>query len=206
MRGKFITFEGIDGSGKSTQLEILASGLRSRGIDVLTTREPGGTTLGRKLREVFLESEETVTPLAELLLFAADRAQHVEYLIKPALEAGRTVISDRYSDATVAYQGSGRGFSDTTIQKVIELATGGLRPDLTLFFDVPIETALARTRGRDQKGNRMDQESAEFYERVREEYLTIGEREPGRFKVVQADGPIEEVSARVANIVSTYFG
>ncbi|HSI87921.1 MAG TPA: dTMP kinase, partial [Pyrinomonadaceae bacterium] len=175
-------------------------------IDVLTTREPGGTTLGRKLREVFLESEETVTPLAELLLFAADRAQHVEYLIKPALEAGRTVISDRYSDATVAYQGSGRGFSDTTIQKVIELATGGLRPDLTLFFDVPIETALARTRGRDQKGNRMDQESAEFYERVREEYLTIGEREPGRFKVVQADGPIEEVSARVANIVSTYFG
>jgi len=102
LRGKFITFEGIDGSGKSTQLEILADGLRSRGIDVLTTREPGGTSLGYKLREVFLESEEAVTPLAELLLFAADRAQHVENLIKPALEAGRTVISDRYSDATVA--------------------------------------------------------------------------------------------------------
>ena len=206
MRGKFITFEGIDGSGKSTQLEILANGLRSRGTDVLTTREPGGTSLGRKLREVFLESEESVTPLAELLLFAADRAQHVEYLIKPALEAGRTVISDRYADATAAYQGAGRGFPVTTIHKVIELATGGLRPDLTLFFDLPIETALARTRGRGEKGNRMDQESAEFYTRVREEYLAIAESEPERFKVVNADGGVEEVSARVAEIVATQFG
>jgi dTMP kinase len=137
LRGKFITFEGIDGSGKSTQLELLAGDLRSRGIDVLTTREPGGTSLGRRLRELFLESEETVAPLAELLLFAADRAQHVEHLIKPALEAGRTVISDRYADATVAYQGAGRGFSKAIIEQVIELATSGLRPDLTLFFDVP---------------------------------------------------------------------
>ena len=205
MRGKFITFEGIDGSGKSTQLEILADGLRSRGIDVLTTREPGGTSLGYKLREVFLESEEAVTPLAELLLFAADRAQHVENLIKPALEAGRIVISDRYSDATVAYQGAGRGFSDATIQKVIELATGGLRPDLTLFFDIPTETALARTRGRSAKGNRMDQESEDFYELVRAEYLAIGEREPERFKIVDADGSIDEVSARVAEIIAIHF-
>jgi dTMP kinase len=208
LRGKFITFEGIDGSGKSTQLELLAGDLRSRGIDVLTTREPGGTSLGRRLRELFLESEETVAPLAELLLFAADRAQHVEHLIKPALEAGRTVISDRYADATAAYQGAGRGFSKAIIEQVIELATSGLRPDLTLFFDVPTATALARTRGREESGNgknRMDDEPAEFYARVREEYLAIAAREPERFKVVDAAGSIGEVRELVTGIISTHF-
>ena len=122
---------------------MLTGALRSNGIDCLSTREPGGTPLGRRLREAFLETEETVAPIAELLLFAADRAQHVELLIRPALAEGRIVISDRYADATFAYQGAGRGFSEAVVDQIIQLATGGLKPDLTLFFDISEETALA---------------------------------------------------------------
>src|SRR5215204_3564614 len=123
---------------------MLSGDLRSRSIDVITTHEPGGTPLGRRLRESFLETEETVAPLAELLLFAADRAQHVEFLIKPALDEGRVVISDRYADATFAYQGAGRGFPEETVSQIIQFATGGLKPDLTLFFDISVENAIRR--------------------------------------------------------------
>ena len=126
---------------------MLAGELRLRGVDVIETRQPGGTPLGRRLREAFLETEEAVAPMAEMLLFAADRAQHVELLIKPALAAGRVVISDRYADATFAYQGAGRGFDEKTVNQVIKLATGGLKPDLTLFFDISIENALKRMSG-----------------------------------------------------------
>ncbi|MEP7211553.1 MAG: dTMP kinase [Acidobacteriota bacterium] len=205
MAGKFITFEGIDGSGKSTQLRLLASDLRQKGVDVITTCQPGGTPLGRRLREAFLETEENVAPMAELLLFAADRAQHVEFLIKPALAENRIVISDRYADATYAYQGAGRGFTEATVNQVIELATGGLKPDLTLFFDISVETALSRkgTRSDDEaKANRMDFETAEFYRRVREAYLRIAERESGRFVVVGAEGSIEDIHSRVTQLVS----
>ena len=208
MRGKFITFEGIDGSGKSTQLRMLASGLRLRGFDVLTTCEPGGTPLGRRLREAFLETEETVSPLAELLLFAADRAQHVDFLIKPELNAGKIVISDRYADATFAYQGAGRGFSEETVKQVIKLATDGLMPDLTIFFDLSIEQALLRTASRSENGekkNRMDSETAEFYTRVRDAYLEIAEREPNRFRVIDANGAIEEIHAQVIEIVTKFL-
>ncbi len=209
MRGKFITFEGIDGSGKSTQLRMLASELRFRGFNVLTTCEPGGTPLGRRLREAFLETEETVAPLAELLLFAADRAQHVNFLVKPALEQGKTVISDRYSDATFAYQGAGRGFSEKTVDQIIELATDGLKPDLTLFFDLPVHKALLRTDSRTTKGekkNRMDKEKAEFYERVRAAYLKIGKAEPERFRIIDAEGSTDEVKTRVLKIVTEFLG
>jgi dTMP kinase len=205
LAGKFITFEGIDGSGKSTQLRLLAGDLRQNGIDILTTCEPGGTPLGRRLREAFLETEENVAPMAELLLFAADRAQHVEFLIKPALAENRIVISDRYADATYAYQGVGRGFSEATVDQVIELATGGLKPDLTLFFDMSVETATRRmsTRSGDEaKSNRMDFETAEFYTRVREAYLRIAERESSRFVVVDAEGSMEDIHAKVTAIVS----
>lgn len=208
MQGKFITFEGIDGSGKSTQLRMLAGDLRQRGLDVLTSCEPGGTPLGRRLRETFLEAEETVAPMAELLLFAADRAQHVELLIKPALAEGRVVISDRYADATFAYQGAGRGFDVDTVNQVIHLATGGLKPDLTVFFDIPIETALQRrnSRSEEERSNRMDFEAAEFYERVREAYLGIAAREPGRFKVIDAGGAINEIHGEVVKLVSGFLG
>ncbi len=208
MRGRFITFEGIDGSGKSTQLRMLASELRFRGFDVLPTMEPGGTPLGRRLRTAFLETEETVAPLAELLLFAADRAQHVNFLVKPALEAGKIVISDRYSDATVAYQGAGRGFSDSVISQVTEFATGGLKSDLTLFFDLPIEQALQRTNSRSntgERGNRMDKENIGFYERVRAAYLKIADGEPNRFRIVDASGSTDEVKTRVLKIVSEFL-
>ncbi len=208
MRGKFITFEGIDGSGKSTQLRLLAGDLRVRGHDVLTTLQPGGTPLGRRLREAFLETEETVHPMAELLLFAADRAQHVNFLILPALAAGRIVISDRYADATVAYQGAGRGFDEKIIDQAIQLATDGLQPDLTLFFDVPVEKAVLRTAARaddETVKNRMDREASEFYERVRRGYLKIAENEPDRFRVVDASGPIEEVREKVSALVDQFL-
>jgi dTMP kinase len=208
LRGKFITFEGIDGSGKSTQLRLLAGDLRVRGFDVLTTFQPGGTPLGRRLREAFLETEENVHPMAELLLFAADRAQHVNFLIKPALAAGRIVISDRYADATAAYQGAGRGFDENIIEQVITLATDGLKPDLTLFFDIPIQKAILRTNSRtDDEAikNRMDQETTEFYERVRKAYLKIAEKEPQRFRIVDASGSIEEVHAQVLEIIKKFL-
>ncbi len=205
MKGKFITFEGIDGSGKSTQLRMLSGNLRSRGVNVITTCEPGGTPLGRRLREAFLETEETVAPMAELLSFAADRAQHVEFLIKPSIADGRVVISDRYADATFAYQGAGRGFPEDKVLQVIELATGGLKPDLTLFFDIPVEEAIRRMRIRDAsqaKKNRMDEETADFYSRVRTAYLRIADSEPERFKIIDAVGSVEEIQARVVDVVS----
>ncbi|MBK6588871.1 MAG: dTMP kinase [Acidobacteria bacterium] len=205
MNGKFITFEGIDGSGKSTQLKMLEAVLRNNGVDLVITREPGGTALGRALREAFLETTEQVAPMAELLSFAADRAQHVEFLIKPAIANGRVVISDRYADATFAYQGAGRGFPEDKVQQVIDLATGGLKPDLTLFFDIDVSEAINRMAARDEshaKRNRMDDETAEFYTRVRNSYLGIAEREPDRFKVVDASGSIEKIHEKVKLIVN----
>lgn len=208
MRGKFITFEGIDGSGKSTQLRLIAGDLRVRGLNVLTTLQPGGTPLGRRLREAFLETEEAVHPMAELLLFAADRAQHVNFLIKPALQDGRVVISDRYADATAAYQGAGRGFDPAVVSNVIELATGGLKPDLTLFFDISVESAIRRTASRGDEEtvkNRMDKETAEFYQRVRDGYLAIADADPKRFRIVEADASIDEVHKRALKVVDEFL-
>jgi len=187
---------------------MLAGELRLRGVDVIETRQPGGTPLGRRLREAFLETEEAVAPMAELLLFAADRAQHVELLIKPALAAGRVVISDRYADATFAYQGAGRGFDEKTVNQVIKLATSGLKPDLTLFFDISIENALKRMSARNETGekvNRMDFEAIEFYERVCDAYLGIAKREPKRFKPVDANGSVAEIHSVVLELVSKFL-
>jgi dTMP kinase len=207
LRGRFITFEGIDGSGKTTQLRPLEAFLRGAGRDVVTTCEPGGTSLGRRLRAAFLESDEAVSPLAELLLFAADRAQHVEHLIRPSLADGKIVLSDRYADATEAYQGGGRGFDGELIAEVIKLATGGLRPDLTLFFDIPVETAFRRMANRRaaSRANRMDGETSEFYTRVRDAYLAIAEREPERFRIIDAARTIAEIKDDVQNIVREFL-
>lgn len=183
---------------------MLATYLRSRSIEPVITREPGGTALGRALREAFLETTETVSPMAELLSFAADRAQHVEFLIRPSIAAGRIVISDRYADATFAYQGAGRGFSEEKILQVIDLATDGLKPDLTLFFDIEVAEAIRRMAARyeaEAKRNRMDDETVEFYTRVRHAYLGIAEREPKRFKVLDASGSIEDIQIEVIKIV-----
>ena len=206
MRGKFITFEGVDGSGKSTQLQMLVDLLRSRGSDVVSTCEPGGTGLGRSLREIFLESGEQVVPRAELLLFAADRAQHIELLIKPSLEAGKIVISDRFADATLAYQGAGRGFPETLVQQIIDIATEGLKPDLTLFFDLPVARAIERMNQRKRtESNRMDLEGELFYRRVREAYLAIARSEPRRFRTIDADRSIEEINRDLVQIVDKFL-
>lgn len=209
MSGKFITFEGIDGSGKSTQLRMLAGDLRGCGVDLVTTQEPGGTPLGKRLRSAFLETEEVVAPISELLLFAADRAQHVELLIKPSITQGRVVISDRYADATFAYQGAGRGFDEKLVNEVIQLATGGLKPDLTVFFDITVDEAIRRMtehEGPERIQNRMDRENSEFYERVRNAYLGIAQREPERFRTIDASGSIVDVYTRVLDLVSGFLG
>lgn len=164
--------------------------------------------MGRRLREAFLETEETVEPMAELLLFAADRAQHVEHMIRPALAEGRIVISDRYADATYAYQGAGRGFAKETVLEIIRLATGGLKPDLTLFFDISVENAIRRMAMRIDKGekkNRMDEETGEFYTAVRDSYLEIARDESGRFRIIDANGSIEEIHAVVTDLVTRFL-
>jgi dTMP kinase len=206
--GIFITFEGIDGSGKSTQLRLLANYLRLQGGDVLVTREPGGTSVGLRLRAALLDAQEQVDPLTELLVFAADRAQHVRRVLRPALEVGQIVISDRYADATRAYQGAGRGFSEELISEIIQLATGGLTPDLTLLFDLSVTQSSARTRRRSegkQAGDRLDLEAAEFHNRVREAYLTLAKMEPERFRIVSTNRPVEETHEHVKDIVLPFL-
>lgn len=196
---KLITFEGIDGCGKSTQMRLLEQYLTERGVAVVSTREPGGTELGRKVRSALLDGGKgSVEPLAELLLYAADRAQHVQQVIMPALAEGKVVLSDRFYDATTVYQGYARGFDLKLVNQLNELATGGLKPDLTLLFDLDAETGLKRTwRRGDEAGlaarpDRLDQEPVEFHERVRKAYLEIAGREPQRFRVIPAAGSVEE--------------
>jgi dTMP kinase len=210
--GTFITFEGVDGSGKSTQLRLLGNFLRANGCDALLTREPGGTTLGLRLRAALLDAMEEVDPLTELLVFAADRAQHVRRVLRPALEAGRVVISDRYADATVAYQGAGRGFAPELISQIVQLATEGLKPDLTLLFDLTIEESTTRTARRltsKTSGkllrDRLDIEHADFHTRVRDAYLQIALAEPERVKLIDTSGPVEQTHERVKEIIIPYL-
>ena len=203
MAGAFITFEGIDGCGKSTQLRMLASALRVQGLDVVTTREPGGTSLGQRLRAALLDVDEQVDPLAELLVFAADRAQHVRKYLRPAVETNHVVLSDRYADATVAYQGAGRGFDPKLIREIVDLATGGLKPDLTLIFDVSVAESTMRTRRRaeNKQKDRLDIEDAAFHARVRDAYLEIARAEPDRVRIVDARGSSDQTHRIVMDIV-----
>lgn len=207
MAGAFITFEGIDGCGKSTQLRLLAAELRALGMRVVATREPGGTPLGQKLRAALLDVQEQVDPLAELLVFAADRAQHVRKHLLPALEGDQIVLSDRYADATVAYQGAGRGFDAKLIQEIVELATGGLKPDLTLLFDLSVDESAVRTRRRvaSKRTDRLDSEDREFHMRVRDAYVEIAKAEPDRFRVIDARGSLDETHRLVMDIVIPFL-
>ena len=207
MAGAFITFEGIDGCGKSTQLRLLASELSVRGLDIAVTREPGGTTLGQRLRAALLDVQEQVDPLAELLVFAADRAHHVRTLLLPALETNRIVLSDRYADATVAYQGGGRGFEPKLIRDIVQLATDGLMPDLTLLFDLSVAESAVRTRRRVASKNtdRLDSEDVEFHTRVRNTYLEIAKAAPERFRVIDARGAVQQTHQMVMDIVMPFL-
>ncbi len=208
MAPAFITFEGIDGCGKSTQLRMLASELRLRGREVVLTREPGGTPLGTRIRQLVLDSEEQVDPLAELLLYAADRAQHVRALVRPALDSGHVVLSDRYADATVAYQGAGRGFPDEVIKELVALATGGLMPGLTLIFDLPVEESQRRQAHRSDRGHqkdRLDAEDAAFHTRVRDAYLRIAAADAERVRVIDASGSVQETQSQVMRHVLPFL-
>ena len=212
-RGKLITFEGIDGCGKTTQMRLLGQYLTERGFAVVPTREPGGTELGRKVRSALLDGGAgSVEPLAELLLYAADRAQHVRRVILPALSLGKVVLSDRFYDATTVYQGYARGFDLELINQLNELATGGLKPDLTLLFDLDVETGLKRTMRRGDgtgvtaaRPDRLDQEPVEFHERVRQAYLDIAAREPQRFRVIPSSGPVEVTFELMVRAVRDLF-
>src|SRR5574341_2559391 len=191
----FITLEGIEGCGKSTQAQRLCARLGERAV---LTCEPGGTRLGRDIRELLLEpSRGTMAPVAEALLYLADRAQHVAEVIRPALEAGRTVVADRYIDSTFAYQGYGRGLPMDLLRAVTALATGGLKPALTLFLDVPVVLGLERVGSRGRH-DRLESERAEFHERVRRGYLTLMEQEPERWRRVDGEGREDDVASRVA--------
>jgi len=211
MRGVFITLEGIDGCGKSTQFKMLAEALSNRGIEVVVTREPGGTVLGERMRAVLLSNESrNLAPAAELFLMAADRAQDVSEVIRPALEAGVVVISDRYADSTVAFQGYGRGLDLDIIDDVNRLATGGLAPDITILFDLDPRQAQARldaritgeTRFGFEPGmTRFDEEKLDFHLRVRDGYLKLASTEPERFRVLDAAQPIDRTHRQVLELV-----
>jgi len=197
----FITFEGLEGCGKSTQARRLAEAL---GPDVVLTQEPGGTALGRSIRGLLLDpANRGMSPEAEVLLFFADRAQHVSEVVRPALAAGRTVVSDRYVDTSLAYQGYGRGLDLGLIRSVAALATGGLQPDLTLFFDLPVEVGLERVARRGNR-DRLESEVREFYLRARDGYLALAAAEPRRWVRVDASGTEDEVEERTRAAVEAH--
>jgi dTMP kinase len=206
-RGRFVTFEGLDGSGKSTQMRLLAERLRAEGREVLETAEPGGTRIGRQIRRVLLDSaNHELCPTAELLLMFACRAQNVDEWILPALSAGKIVLSDRFTDSTLAYQGAGRGLGSEVVLDVDRIACRGLVPDLTLCIDIDPETSLARAhaRNRRQQGpeTRLDEQEIDFYRRVREAYRQIASDEAQRFRLVDGARSRDEIAASVWNEVA----
>jgi dTMP kinase len=203
----FVTFEGIEGSGKSTHLGHLAGQLRAGGHAVVETREPGGTRAGAAVRELLLGADGVpLAPLTELFLYCADRAQHVAEVIKPALAAGRVVLCDRFSDSTIAYQGYGRGLDGDALGAMDARARDGLAPDLTLLLDCPVEVGLRRARQRSAAGDRFEREAVEFHERVRAGFLALAKGNPARFHVLDATAPIDDIRRRVITEVDARLG
>ena len=201
-RGRFITFEGIDGSGKTTQMRLLVQRLQTQGRDVLEAVEPGGTAVGRQIRHILLDAaNQDLRPTTELLLYFASRAQNVEQCILPALAAGKIVVCDRFTDSTLAYQGYARGLGAETVLALDRIACRGLAPDLTLLIDLDLDTALARAHKRNAGGatdeTRMDDQSREFHQKVRDAYLALAKQHAGRFRVIDGRGTPEEIARRV---------
>jgi dTMP kinase len=214
-RGKFITFEGLDGVGKSTQMENLAAWLRERGLDVITTREPGGTGLGQKLRTVLLSSRTSgLSPMAELALMFADRAQHIDEQILPALQRGRWVLCDRFTDSSEAYQGGGRELGSEVVLQLHKALCHNLKPDLTILMLTDLEHSVNRARRRNQEKarnsehdeNRFEKESRAFHKRVLESYLAIAEREPQRVVKVDAKDKIPTVQKKIIAVTQERLG
>lgn len=206
MRGLFITFEGGDGSGKSTQSTLLVDWLRSDGRTVLTTREPGGTELGDELREIVLHRRGHIAPRAEALIYAADRAHHVATVVRPAIERGDIVVQDRYLDSSVAYQGVGRGLGADEVRNVSLWATEGLLPDLTVLLDLDVELGRNRLDAARTRFDRLESEEQAFHATVREAYLQIAAAEPSRFLVVDGAGSTDSIAAEVRDRVSGLLG
>ncbi len=198
-RGKFITVEGIEGVGKSTNIDFLSALIEEKGHSVLRTREPGGTPMAERIRELLLgHGEETMTDIAELLLFFAARSLHIHNAIKPALRAGQWVVCDRFTDASRAYQGNGRGLSEETINTLADWVQEDLKPDLTILLDAPAEIGLSRA-GRRGAADRLEIEKTEFYARVRDGYLALAESEPERFAIIDASRPLAQVQAAISD-------
>ena len=201
-RGYFITFEGADGCGKTTQLELLAQYLKEKNKEVIITREPGAKGLGEKIREILLNYEGEVSDRCESFLFLADRAQHIDMIVNPAVKAGKIVLCDRHIDSSVAYQGYGRGLDIEQIDRLNMLATNGRRPDLTLVFDIDVETSMKRV-GKEK--DRMESAGVEFFNRVRKGYLELAKQEPERIRVLDATKSIEEIHNEVVKIISELY-
>ena len=201
MKGKFITVEGIEGVGKSTNIAFIGQQLAASGKDVLVTREPGGTPLGEAIRGLLLNPEYTgMSPDCELQLMFAARAEHLARVIKPAMEAGQWVLCDRFTDATWAYQGGGRGLDAAKIAALEDLVQGDFRPDITLLLDVPVEIGLERARKRGTL-DRFEQETVDFFERVRQAYLVMAGKQDGRFRVIDASQPLEAVQNQLKEVL-----
>ena len=198
----FITLEGPEGSGKTTQARLLAAWLRDQGYQVTLTREPGGTDIGDQIRAVLHDLKNSaIDPRTEILLYSASRAQHVAQRVRPALAAGEIVVSDRYADSTLAYQGYGRGLDLETLRRITGFATGGLTPDLTLYLDIPAEAGLQRRQLGGGEWNRLDAESLDFHQRVRAGYLELVKQELERWAVIHAARSVEEVQAEIRDVV-----
>ncbi len=198
----FITFEGPDGSGKTTQLERLMPVLAAYGMDTVRTREPGGTFIGDQIRSVIMNMKnKSMHPRAEILLFCASRAQLVEELIRPSLAEGKLILCDRYADSTMAYQGYGHGLDRDALTRLLDFATGGLKPDLTLLFDISAEAGLRRRLTNHEEWNRMDDYALQFHERVRNGYLAMAAAEPERWAVINADRTPDEIHADVVSVL-----
>ncbi len=213
MAGRFITFEGVEGSGKSTQIRLAGEFLQALGLAVVVTQEPGGTPLGERIREILLNRGGfDISGEAEVFLFAAARAQHADAVIRPALESGKIVLCDRFSDATIAYQAYGRGLPLESVREICRLASRGLSPHLTLLFDLPVEEGLARALQRiaGREGNtredRFEREHLDFHRRIREGYLAVARQEPGRVKILDASRDIESTRQEVRSILSAFLG
>ncbi|MGD8321434.1 MAG: dTMP kinase [Gemmatimonadota bacterium] len=203
--GRFIVFEGGEGAGKSTQAALLGAWLEGRGIPHVVTREPGGTPVGEAVRSVVLEHTDLEMPgESELFLYLASRAAFVRDIVRPALEAGKIVVADRFDLSTLAYQGYGRGLDLDAVRAAIQLATGGLRADLTVFLDVPVGEGVARQREEGKRPDRIEREGDSFLERVRRGYLELAEREPG-VQVVRGTGSAEEVHERIRHLLEGAF-
>lgn len=211
MPGWFVTFEGIEGCGKTTQAARLKATLEKAGRQVMLTREPGGSAIGAKVRELLLDTAtKNLAPMAELLLYEADRAQHVAEVIRPALDAGKVVLCDRFGDASVAYQGAARGLPADLVESLNETATGGLQPDLTLLLDLEPEVSVARARERAMKAggrpDRFEREDFPFHQKVRDGYLALAQRHPQRFVRIDATRGVDEIATDVLAAVESRLG